>query len=62
MAGTTAADAEQDVPATATFVPTESFYGYPEGEEVFFEAGKESIPVSPEYAALIRAKNLAPDK
>lgn len=56
-------DAKSALPATETFVPSVSFYGYPDGEtEVFFEAGKESIPVSPEYAALIRAKGLAPDK
>lgn len=46
-----------------TFIPSVTFEGYPDGvHKVVFYAGVESIPVSPEYAALIRAKNLASDK
>lgn len=54
---------EQKEPALETFVPSDNFRGYPDGvTPVDFEAGVESIPVTAEYAALIRAKGLAPDK
>lgn len=50
-------------PAAETFIPSVTFEGYPDGvHKIVFSAGVESIPVSPEYAALIRAKNLASDK
>ena len=50
-------------PETATFVPAKDFLGYPFDDKtgVNFKAGVESIPVSPEYAELIRAKGLASD-
>lgn len=47
-------------PATETFVPSVSFTGYPDDvHPVEFKAGVESIPVSPQFARLIRAKGLA---
>lgn len=51
-------------PALETFVPSVDFTGfYPDDfTKVEFKAGVESIPVSPEYAALIRAKGLVADK
>ena len=55
---------EPKAPVLETFVPLRTFYGRPDdqGEEVTFQAGVESIPVSPEYAALIREKGLAAKK
>ncbi|HBF30861.1 hypothetical protein [Rhizobium sp.] len=47
---------------STTFVPSISFRGYPDGiTEVHFSAGVESAPVSPEFAALMRAKGLVSD-
>lgn len=49
-------------PETVTFIPKVDFLGYPDGKTgINFKAGVESIPVSPEFAALIRAKGLASD-
>lgn len=54
---------EPQAPALETFVPSVDFTGYPDGvTPVEFKTGVESIPVSPEYAALIRSKKLVADK
>ncbi len=48
------------VPDLVTFIPKVDFLGFPDGKtEVNFKAGVESIPVSPEYAELIRKKGLS---
>lgn len=53
---------EPKEPALETFIPKVNFLGFPDGKtKVNFTAGVESIPVPPEYAALIRAKGLASD-
>ena len=45
-----------------TFIPKVGFLGFPDGKTgVDFKAGVESIPVSSEYADLIRKKGLASD-
>lgn len=44
-----------------TFVPAVDFLGFPEGSGrrgINFKAGQESIPVSPEFAQLMRDKGL----
>ena len=48
--------------ALVTFIPKVTFTGYPDGvAEVFFEAGKESAPVSPDYLLLLKEKGLVAD-
>lgn len=51
-------------PAAETFVPAVTFDGYPDGKtKVTFRAGVESIPVSAEFARLMREKgHVAPDE
>ncbi len=40
-----------------TFTPAETFTGYPDGKTaVLFKAGVESIPVTEDFAELMRAK------
>lgn len=39
-----------------TFVPIHNFTGYPDGKKTEFRAGIESIPVSKEFAQLMRDK------
>lgn len=47
-------------PDPVTFIPKRDFLGFPDGKTgINFKAGVESIPVSPEYAALIRSKGLS---
>jgi hypothetical protein len=44
-------------PDTETFIPAVDFTGYPDGKTaVAFRAGVESIPVSKEFAQLMRDK------
>lgn len=53
---------DEPKPEAVTFIPKVDFLGFPKGKTgVNFKAGVESIPVSPEYAALIRKKGLASD-
>lgn len=51
-------------PDTETFMPAVDFTGYPDGKTaVAFQAGVESIPVSKEFAQLMRDKGyVAPDE
>jgi hypothetical protein len=51
-------------PDTETFIPAVTFDGYPDGvTKVTFRAGVESIPVSKEFAQLMRDKgHVAPDE
>ncbi len=59
---TTAKKEPAPAPKLVTFTPKVDFLGYPNGKTgVNFKAGVESIPVTPEYAALIRKKGLASD-
>lgn len=59
---TKAKDAPAKASETTTFIPAVDFQGYPDGKtRIDFKAGKESPPVSAEYAALIRNKGLAVD-
>jgi len=47
--------------ALQTFIPAESFEGYPfdpKGSAVIFMKGQESIPVPADYVALLRDKDL----
>jgi len=55
---------EPEAPALETFVPAVDFIGfYPDDfTKVEFKAGVESIPVSPEFASLMREKGLVADK
>jgi hypothetical protein len=48
----------KDEPAAlVTFLPTETFTGYPDGKtKVLFQEGVESVPVTEEYAQLMRDK------
>ena len=55
---------DETAPVLETFIPRVNFSGYPFDlvTEVQFNKGVPSVPVSPEYAALIREKGLAAKK
>ena len=55
---------EQKTQALETFIPAVTFTGFPDDRPrgVKFFAGVESIPVPPEFVALMREKKLVADK
>jgi hypothetical protein len=57
--------AKKAADALETFVPAETFDGYPfdpKGAPVKFVAGQESIPVPSDYVEMLKQKNLVADK
>lgn len=43
-----------------TFIPAKNFSGYPDGKKrIDFVAGTESVPVTEEYAQMLRENGLA---
>lgn len=49
--------AKRSASGLVTFTPAETFTGYPDGKSpVLFKAGVESVPVTTEFAQLMRAK------